>query len=237
MSRLFTGSWLLILLLSTAPLLAADRGSEPKSKAAQPTDQDYKALEQLRTFQARVIAIDPQARSLQLRIEYQKLEPKGQAASHPLQVRQQQIRRSGTPLQQALQMQRLLADLELKQAQALQNSFRLVNEHKDFDLKLADTAAVRTLKLPAEYDEKGFLRQYTAQELKQMKGPDPNVPGYALDLDKLKPGSVVRVTLGSSAAAGAARDVAPDDRHARVSRVVMIEEGADPPAKPDKKKK
>jgi len=44
-------------------------------------------------------------------------------------------------------------------------------------------------------DENGKPRKLTSEEVKELKGSDPKVPGYARDLRDLKAGQVVRVHL------------------------------------------
>ena len=61
-------------------------------------------------------------------------------------------------------------------------------------LDIAGDAKVRTLKLPLAFDDKGNPRKYTAQELKDLKGPD-NLPGYTADFTDLKVGEIVRVSV------------------------------------------
>jgi hypothetical protein len=64
---------------------------------------------------------------------------------------------------------------------------------KDFDFQAADEMKVRAAQPPLDYDEKGKPKKYTAKELKEMKGPDPNLPGYMADFDSLKAGQIVKV--------------------------------------------
>jgi len=63
---------------------------------------------------------------------------------------------------------------------------------------------VRTLQLPIDFDEKGKPKRYSAQELKDLKGPDPKLPGYTADFDSLKPEQVVKVYLARKKGAKAA---------------------------------
>jgi hypothetical protein len=67
--------------------------------------------------------------------------------------------------------------------------------HRDLEVTVDSDAKVRSLKPPLRTDDKGKPRKLTADELKELKGTDPKVPGYALDYSDLKTGQVVRVTL------------------------------------------
>jgi hypothetical protein len=72
---------------------------------------------------------------------------------------------------------------------------RLAQRNIDVDLQPTDDMKVRTLVLPPDFDEKGRPKKYTAKELKELKGPDPKLPGYASDFDSLKPDQIVKVFL------------------------------------------
>ena len=63
-------------------------------------------------------------------------------------------------------------------------------------VKLDEGVKVRFLRAPAAYDDKGHFRKRTAEELKELKGPDPKLPGYTADLGDLKNGQTVVVRLG-----------------------------------------
>ena len=66
---------------------------------------------------------------------------------------------------------------------------------KDVELWPADDMKVRTLVLPQDFDEKGRPRRYTSKELRELKGPDPKLPGYTADFDSLKPDQIVKIYL------------------------------------------
>lgn len=74
-------------------------------------------------------------------------------------------------------------------------SFRVQQVSRDIELSAHDDLKVRVLYPPAEFDEKGRPKRYTSAELKELKGPDPKLPGYMADFDSLKPEQVVRVTV------------------------------------------
>lgn len=73
---------------------------------------------------------------------------------------------------------------------------RVVAVHKDVELTVDEAVKIRLKDLPIAFDDKGRPRQYTAEELREKKGPDPRLPGYAGDFSELKPGQLVRVSLG-----------------------------------------
>jgi len=67
--------------------------------------------------------------------------------------------------------------------------------HRDLEIQLDDEVKVRSLKPPVLTDEDGKPRKPTSEELKELKGSDSKVPGYARDLRDLKKGQTVRVHL------------------------------------------
>lgn len=66
---------------------------------------------------------------------------------------------------------------------------------KDQDFPAADNIKTRVANPPADFDDKGNPKKYTAKELKDLKGPE-NLWGYPSDLDNLKPKMLVQVFLG-----------------------------------------
>jgi hypothetical protein len=93
-----------------------------------------------------------------------------------------------------LQSQRKrLYDLQVDMAKRQANSYKKVT--KDVDLQGDDKMKVRIAQPPTEYDDKGNAKKLTKAELKALKGPDPNLPGYSAEYEQLKTGQVVTVYL------------------------------------------
>jgi len=134
-------------------------------------------------------------------------------------------------------MQQLEADILFQQTRAINRSFKIVNEHKEFDLTSRDKVIVRLLELPAEYDDKGNLKKYSAAELKELKGKNPDLPGYTADFSKLQVGQTVRVTLAKPKPAKDKE--ATDDKKPQVSMIVIVAEApqTDSPKTKGKKNK
>jgi hypothetical protein len=76
------------------------------------------------------------------------------------------------------------------------------DQHQNLDLQAVDDVKVRTLQLPPVFDDKGHPRKRTADELKELKGPDAKLLGYTAEFVNLKPGQVVEVTLGNVRTSG-----------------------------------
>jgi hypothetical protein len=72
---------------------------------------------------------------------------------------------------------------------------RLAQRNIDIELQPTDDMKVRTFQLPPDFDEKGRPKKYSAKELKELKGPDPKLPGYTADFDSLKADQIVKVFL------------------------------------------
>jgi hypothetical protein len=67
---------------------------------------------------------------------------------------------------------------------------------KQVKLSVIDGVQVRARLLPIAFDEKGAPRKLTQDEVKELRGNDPKVPGYAADYFDLKAGQAVIIYLG-----------------------------------------
>src|SRR5262249_29763068 len=56
---------------------------------------------------------------------------------------------------------------------------------------------------PVQYDDKGEIKKLSLLDLQEMRGLDPNVPGFQAKVSDLQPNQVVRVTLRQAKAAPA----------------------------------
>jgi hypothetical protein len=241
MRRRFGPAGLLTVLLLALPASAADKKKDPGAQATNPAD--YQALADAHTVTGKLLSVGGSDKSLSLRVEYQVLEPRPNAAkgqAHGMQHllhEQQQIMRTRNPWVRAQKLQQFEIDVLRQESRAVNQAFKLVSEHKDFDLESTPDVKVRYLEPPAQYDDKGQLKKYTAAELKELKGKNPDLPGYEADFDKLAPGQTVRVTLARPKAdKDKPKDKdAPDDRKPLVSMVVIVADA--PPADPPKQKK
>lgn len=216
-----------------------DRPDKPGASTPA-TAKEAEALAQANTVVGTLVRSGGSDRTLTLRLDYQRLEPNAgrNGGGHALYRQQQQILRTTNPLQRAQQMQRLLAQLQREQLQALRNQFRVVTEHKDFDLKAASNATVRFLNPPMDYDDKGYPKKYTPEELRKLKGKDANLPGYEADFEKLKVGDTIRVTF-KKPQANKNKDADRDDTTPEVAMIVILQEGSGtlPGERPGKRKK
>jgi hypothetical protein len=236
---------LLAALVLAWPAAAADKKDKKNDPAAKATTpQDYQALADAHTVTGKLTSVGGSDKSIGLRVEYQVLQPNPHAnkgstrnVQHLLHE-QQEILRTRNPLVRAARLQQLEARILNQEAKAVNSALKVAREHKEFDLDSTDKVTVRYLEPPAQYDDKGFPKKYTAAELKELKGNNSDLPGYAAEFDKLLPGQTVRVTLARPKADKEKnKDAAAGDSKPQVSMIVIVAEAptSDPPAKGKKK--
>ena len=82
------------------------------------------------------------------------------------------------------------------QAVQSQTGAKRAPPQKQVKLSVVDGVKVRTRLLPMAFDEKGAPRKLTTEEVKELRGNDPKLPGYAADYSDLKGGQAVLIYLG-----------------------------------------
>jgi hypothetical protein len=75
------------------------------------------------------------------------------------------------------------------------NMPKVTTAHVDYQLEPTGDMVVRLMYPPLQYDDKGFPKKYTADELKALKGDNPKMVGYNGDVADLKPNTQVKVYL------------------------------------------
>jgi hypothetical protein len=139
------------------------------------------------------------AGGLNLRVTVRYLEPNVPAQQKYLRqqqqllVRQRQILTNPNPAQAQQQMQDLLRDAE-RLMQSQKDLFHVKSVDKDVELDLAEGVKVRARQPVQQFDDKGNIKRYTPQELKELRG-DGSLPGYAAELSDLQPGQTVLVKV------------------------------------------
>jgi hypothetical protein len=107
---------------------------------------------------------------------------------------------------------------------------------KQYILDVADDVQVRVMQLPMQFDDKGKPKKYTSEEMKELRGPHANLPGYKSDYDSLRTGQVVTVsfrrfqspTTASTKEADKDKDKdkkAASDPGPRVGLIVILSDG------------
>ncbi|MEY4790192.1 MAG: hypothetical protein RLZ61_2410 [Planctomycetota bacterium] len=127
------------------------------------------------------------------------------------------------------------AQAQAKQIQMLK-SMKVATEWVEVEIPIKETTKIRT-KTPLQvYDDKGNIKKYSPEELKTLKGTNPNLPGYEVKIDELTPGAVVEVTLNKSPAN---KDDKKDDDKVFATMIMVIGKDATfkPPVDNSKTKK
>jgi hypothetical protein len=78
---------------------------------------------------------------------------------------------------------------------AVQEANLYTMQPKDVELTATEDVKVRLLYPPPQFDDKGKIKKYTPKELKELKGPDPKLPGYTGEFSDLQQDQIVQVTL------------------------------------------
>jgi hypothetical protein len=93
----------------------------------------------------------------------------------------------------AVNRARRVADIQAQMA--LHEKDLVKNEHHDIEFQPGDDMIVRWRNPPTMLDDKGKPRKLTDKEKKDLKGPDPKLPGYTAAQDDLKNDEIVTVYL------------------------------------------
>jgi hypothetical protein len=128
---------------------------------------------------------------LQVTLQYPKLNPGALNSLIQAQASMQQAALNRDPNGRAQGI--LSAQRQMLQAQA--TLYTMETKTKDVELQTIDDVKVRLAQPPEMFDEKGKPKKYTAKELKELRGPDPKLPGYNAEFSDLHEGQIVTVTL------------------------------------------
>ena len=203
------------ILLSTS-----DASAQKKKKGVveTATDQDYKALQSVKELTGSLTEVNATSasNSVVFRLDIPHLTPNPKY--HPPKGTNQQyqqlkniyrqqakIMATKNPIQRQIRMQQLMATMQsayyqqLLQAAVASNNpnsqpFLLAHQYKDFQLDLADNAAIRKMSPGPEFDEKGNRITYTKEMKDELKG-DKTKPGYMASLLDLTAGEMVKISL------------------------------------------
>jgi len=142
-------------------------------------------------FTARV-SLDPNSKSITVQIPNQKVVNKNDNDNNKNDDNNNKPKNS-----KSKNGQNQAAQAQAKQIQMLK-SMKVVTEWVEVEIPIKETTKIRT-KTPLQvYDDKGNIKKYSPEELKTLKGSNPNLPGYEVKIDELTPGAVVEVTLNKS---------------------------------------
>jgi hypothetical protein len=113
-------------------------------------------------------------------------------------LQQQQSAATARTLQQRQQALNQMQNIQNQMLQARAAMYRYKDVNTDYKLRAGDKIKVRSVQPPVDYDEKGNLKKYTAEELKALRGTS-GLPGYTAEYDSLRAGQVVHVYLAKNA--------------------------------------
>jgi hypothetical protein len=209
------GTVVLVTIILTLPARAADEKANGK-----PGNQEIDSNKVPPGYYlGRVVGTPGSDRTLTLEIETAHLELKnpGQPINpvnnqnvanamrnqHNITNLQANVARARNPKEAAQAWQKLQNAIaqaqqqvfQHQQAAAQQNPFKVVKDTHQISFQMADDVAVRILNLPIEYDDKGEMKKLTPDEIKERKGKDPKMIGFASSPADLKGGQIVRITL------------------------------------------
>ena len=161
----------------------------PKKGAVKGLEKDPDAAEakmmKSGTVRARVMAVieDKKTVRLQLTIPYVKINA---GALQNYQNAQLNMLKA-TNQQGIIQAQQQMAEAEAQ-------IYEIASTTKDVEWQATDDVKVRAANPPAQFDDKGRVKRYTAKELKELKGND-KLPGYPAEFSDLRQDQIVQVTL------------------------------------------
>jgi hypothetical protein len=203
------GGAALLLTLALCVPSATYGQKKPVVKDTVASDQDYTQL--TKELVGKLSSVENSTKVIALKVDYQYLEPnpnankanrglnqQQQRQQQQILRQQQQILKSKNPVQRLQQMQNLVNNVQQQQvrgALALNNMFRVAKATKEFELQAQDNVKVRRLNLPTEYDDKGNIKEYTAEEKKALRGNDPKLPGYTATWEDVSPNQSIKVFL------------------------------------------
>jgi len=88
-----------------------------------------------------------------------------------------------------------LRDAQIDMLRHQAKLYKIEQKTQDLEVKASDDVKVRTLTPPEVFDDKGELKKLTAQDLKELKGDNPRLPGYNAEFSDLHEGQLVQVNL------------------------------------------
>jgi hypothetical protein len=197
-----------------ALVLVAPAQAQKNKKDKKPTGQILQAEKVFKPGQVVVAKLGLVAGNVfTLRLEYSRLEPKQGARGGNQSFAARPPRRN--------------ARSQRRPPRPSAPPVRVVKEFVNVEVEMASGIVIRTAFVPVVFDEKGEPKKLTPQELKELKGPNPKVPGYKADVRALKAGQTVKVTLAKNK---------ETENKLRATRILVLEESNEP-EKPPKKKK
>jgi hypothetical protein len=168
-----------------------DTSAEAKEKKAA---QD-KMLASRKLADVKLVQVEGAQRYLTVQLTLKYAVPNAGAANNLANLQRQLV--DATRITNPIDRQRRLAEIAIDIEKNKRNLLTVKEESQKIELQAADEMKVRTVLPPVEYDDKGKLRKLSEKELRELKGPDPKLPGYQADFDSLKTEQIVDVYLAA----------------------------------------
>lgn len=212
---------LTVILTLSLPTLGADDTADtvakPDARAKKPYD---KLIKSGKSFPARLVKVDAEQRSLTVEVSLKLPKHDAQTSQHLLHLQAQlaDAHRQRNPVERLKQVSRIQLEID----KAMGNLYKDVAQKIEFDAP--EDLKVRTMLLPVEFDDKGKPRKLTDKEKKELKGPDPTLPGYTADFDSLKPDQLVEIYPAKQASnpKSKEKDKDADDTKSARPKIAMI---------------
>jgi len=158
---------------------------EPEKKKELPSTEKLLTVGQVT---GKILTVVESKKSIRLQVTLPKVDTGSLQAMAQAQQEMQQAYLQRDPNQRI----QAIRNAQQKYLQAQQKLY--TTENKEIELQTIDEVKVRTANPPERFDEKGQVKRYTAQELRELKGTDRH-PGYPAEFGDLHEGQIVTVTL------------------------------------------
>ncbi len=183
-----------VLLLGclALPAVGADKKDKADAKAAEKgvtTEKMYRAGQ----LAGKILTVNESKKSIRLQVtlQYPKLNTGALNSLVQAQLNMQRAALNNNPQSRAQGIYN--AQMQMIRAQATLYSVQTMT--KDVELQTTDEVKVRQAHPPEQFDDKGKPKRYTAKELKELRGPDPKLPGYNAEFTDVHEGQYVTVSL------------------------------------------
>lgn len=205
-TRLF-GFSMVVLTACALPIIGAD---EKKKKGDDDSsDRINFSLLQPGMVQGKVKAA-PNGKSIVIEIPFTRIEKKNNDKNDKDDKNDNNNKNKknkntkGNKNPQAAQAQRIREQIQKanqQQLEALRNQ-KVVIDWKEIEIPLDASTKFRSKEPGSGFDEKGNIKKYSSEELKQLKGSNPNLPGYEAKQEEIQAGQIVTINLARKASSG-----------------------------------
>jgi hypothetical protein len=138
----------------------------------------------------KITKLDDATKNFSVQIDYGQRDPQRVMNNQNHYARRiLEISQDRNPQNRQRQLMELQLDMQRRYAD------EVVKKSQTVDFMADDNMKVRIKDAPTEYDDKGNPKKHTKAELKELKGPDPSLPGYTAEFEQVKVGQLIQVYL------------------------------------------